>query len=288
MINNNFCVFIITHGRPDQIKTYETLKNQGYTGKIYIVIDDLDKTIDKYKEIYKEKVIVFDKKEIAKKTDTGDNFNNLRTTTHARNACFEIAQGLNIDYFLVLDDDYKSFDWRFDDKFDYCHRKMGSVLDDIFNNILDFYISAKNVLSIAFAQGGDYIGGASSGICRGKGLVTMTRKCMNSFFCSISRPFKFISTLNEDVNTYLVLGKTGHIFLTFNQAALEQETTQKTAGGMTDSYLKYGTYVKSFYSVLYSPSNVTVRMMGFTNQRLHHHIKWNATTPKIISSNWRK
>lgn len=41
-MNENFAVFILSHGRADNIKTIKTLKKQGYTGKIYIIIDDED------------------------------------------------------------------------------------------------------------------------------------------------------------------------------------------------------------------------------------------------------
>ena len=44
----NFAVFILTNGRPDNVITYKTLERCGYTGKTYIIIDDLDKTKDQY------------------------------------------------------------------------------------------------------------------------------------------------------------------------------------------------------------------------------------------------
>ena len=59
--NSNLAVFILSHGRPDNVITYETLRKQGYTGKIYIIVDDEDKTINKYKEKYKNEIIVFSK-----------------------------------------------------------------------------------------------------------------------------------------------------------------------------------------------------------------------------------
>ena len=35
----NFAVFILTHGRPDNVKTIPTLKKCGYTGNIYFIVD---------------------------------------------------------------------------------------------------------------------------------------------------------------------------------------------------------------------------------------------------------
>ena len=45
-MRDDFCVFILTHGRPDQVHTYDSLMKAGYTGKVYIVIDNEDKTAD--------------------------------------------------------------------------------------------------------------------------------------------------------------------------------------------------------------------------------------------------
>ena len=49
---NNFAVFIMVYGRPDRMFTYNTLKKQVYTGKIYLVADNTDETVDIYKEKY--------------------------------------------------------------------------------------------------------------------------------------------------------------------------------------------------------------------------------------------
>ena len=149
---DDFTVFIISHGRPNDVITFDTLKKQGYTGNVYIIIDDTDKKLNQYVNKFGgQNVIVFDKNEIAKITDHGDNFWNLRTTTHARNACFDIAEKLGITYFLVLDDDYTAFDFRiFTDK---AFVKPVLDLDILLNNILAYYKSI-NAASICMAQGG--------------------------------------------------------------------------------------------------------------------------------------
>ena len=111
---------------------------------------------------------------------------------------------------------------------------------------------------------------------------------MNSFFCSIERPFKFIGSINEDVNTYTTLASRGDLFFTYTSVQLDQAMTQSQAGGMTDAYNLSGTYVKSFHSVLMYPSAVKVSMMNTSNPRLHHLIKWKNTTPMIIDNKYKK
>jgi hypothetical protein len=285
-MNNNFCIFIITHGRPDSVVTYKTLSASGYTGKVVFVLDDEDKTAEKYISKYgAENIRIFNKKEMADKVDEGNNFDNRRTTTHARNACYNIASDLNIKYFLVLDDDYTGFHHRYISK---DGTKLGYVniknLDTVLSIFLDFYKSTP-FLSIAFAQGGDFIGGVGNPYAQ---KMPLTRKCMNSFICSTERPFKFIGQLNEDVNTYITLGSRGYLFGTIPMISLVQKATQKTKGGMSEAYLQYGTYCKSFMSVMMMPSSVKVSMMQSNNPRLHHAIDWDATVPKIISEDHKK
>ena len=105
---------------------------------------------------------------------------------------------------------------------------------------------------------------------------------MNSFICCVDRPFTFVGRINEDVNTYVRRGYEGDLFLTINQICLHQKQTQSNKGGMTETYLESGTYLKSFYSVMYHPAAVHIGLMGNKNKRLHHNIEWNAVAPKII------
>ena len=39
MLRDNFCVFILTHGRSDRVYTYKTIRKQGYTGPVFFVVD---------------------------------------------------------------------------------------------------------------------------------------------------------------------------------------------------------------------------------------------------------
>lgn len=286
-MQNNFCVFILSHGRPDRVFTYKTLRDKGYTGKIYIIIDDEDKTYAEYIKNFGDQVITFSKKEAAKTFDIGDNFADNRAVVFARNACFDIAKKINYKYFMQLDDDYTDFRWSFTNERKYVTNKYIQNLDAIFDILLKFY-KATPFTSISMAQGGDFIGGEGSGLSKTFLDGQIARKCMNSFICSTDRPFQFLGRINEDVNAYCNFGYRGHLFMTVAQLRLEQKQTQSNAGGLTDIYLNFGTYVKSFYSVIYNPSSVKVRQMGQNNKRLHHSINWDTTVPKIVSEQFRK
>lgn len=281
-----FCVFILTHGRPNNVITYNTLRKQGYTGDIYFILDNEDKTINQYIENYGSQYIkIFDKKYYADNIDEGNNFHDRRTITHARNSCFDIAEKLGYIYFIQLDDDYTKFDYRIDLGYKIIDKKyLINNLDFIFNQLLEFYKSI-NALSISFAQGGDFIGGINNG----KSSYRFSkRKCMNSFLCSINRKFNFIGAFNEDVNTYTTLGSRGNLFFTIPVISLTQKQTQSNKSGITDLYLKYGTYVKSFTTTMMHPSSVKVSMMNSDYKRIHHTINWKNTTPMIIDEKYKK
>jgi ligand-binding sensor protein len=279
---NDFVVFILSHGRADNVYTLKTLRKHGYTGKVIIVIDNEDKTADEYYKSF-EDVEIFNKKEIAKTFDEYDNFEDRRAIIYARNACFEIAKKLGYKYFIQMDDDYTYFEYRIYNESKQKPQKIKN-LDSVILALLDFYKSTP-FATISMAQGGDFIGGKHNNMAK---KPTIYRKCMNSFICSIDKPFQFVGRINEDVNTYTKKQSVGLLMGTIPMIALGQKTTQKNKGGMSDLYLDSGTYVKSFYSVIGMPSSVHIQPMGDKHMRLHHAINWNCTVPKIISPEIKK
>lgn len=277
LLPDTFAVFILTHGRPDNVITYKTLQKCGYTGRLYFIVDNEDKTVERYRQNFgAERVIVFDKKAEADACDEGNNFDERRTILMARNACFDLAPALGVTHFIQLDDDYT--DVRF--KLPETNNSLFIVKD--FNHLLASFLKffiESGACSIAFAQNGDFLGGFDNG----KGIYRFQkRKCMNSFFCSTERPFKFIGAMNEDVNTYSTIGSRGGIFLTVPMVALNQNATQSKRGGITEMYLRFGTYCKAFTTVMMQPSSVKVSMMRSKNPRIHHSINWDCTVPCIL------
>lgn len=276
----NFAVFILTHGRPDSVITDKTLRRSGYTGPIWYLIDDEDETATQYRERYGDAVIQFNKRRYADMVDEGDNFDNRRTTTHVRNASFDIAESLGLDWFLLLDDDYREFKFRTNHREQYPrdHFTFKTVCDSVFESILSF-CEASHFTTLTIAQGGDFIGGSENQYVTNP---TITRKAMNSFFMSPHRRFQFISRLNEDVNTYCTQGMRGVLMGTIPLVALDQEQTQSQSGGMTEAYKASGTYVKSFSTVMYCPAFVRVQALNTSHARIHHRIDWKRAVPVII------
>lgn len=284
MIMNDFAIFILTHGRPNNVITFDTLKKCGYTGKLYLIIDNEDNRADEYYENFgRDNVIMFDKQKYAEQCDACNNFGLRSVILMARNACFDIARKIGVTYFMELDDDYTSFKYTTDNYYSYDKGKMIKDINLILFYYLEFYKSI-NCLSLAFAQDGDFIGGERSSVFTKK----LSRKCMNSFICSTERQFAFIGAMNDDVNTYTTLGSRGKLFFTTMNVRLHQKETQQQGGGITDVYKKYGTYCKSFTTVINMPSSVVVGTLNTSNKRLHHKINWKNTVPVIINEQYKK
>lgn len=284
----DFAVLILTHGRSNSVVTYNTLRRQGYTGRIVLMVDDEDSQIDAYRKKFGDQVVVFSKQAAIDMTDSGDNFGKRNSVVYARNYTFTVAKELGLKYFLELDDDYTQFRYTFDNDRNYITRNIEiKSLDGVIEAMLNFFIES-GATTIAMSQGGDFIGGEKSTFSKLERKGKFSRKVMNSFFCDVEKPFKFMGRINEDVNLYAENGRRGELFITVPRIRLEQKQTQANDGGLTDIYLDLGTYVKSFYSVMYAPSCVKIAEMGVTARRLHHRLSWKNTCPLIIPEEYKK
>lgn len=274
----DFALFIISHNRPVNM-TWKTLQKCNYKGPFYFILDDKDRKIKSYQKLYgAEHVKIFSKKEIAKKIDMMDNFDYDSVITYARNACYDIAKEIGVKYFLTLDDDYDSFRFRFPQQPSAQIKDLNKVIDIYLN----FYKNNPKLRIIAFCQGADL-----SAIQTGKIL----RKAMNALFCCTERRVWFNGHLNEDVTTYTRYNQLGNIFMTLPHVQLNQLPTQ-TGGEITGAYQKYGTYGKTFYSVMQCPTFIKIstfskgyRMSAF---RIHHKITSKYGYAKIISDKFKK
>jgi hypothetical protein len=287
-MREDFCAFILTHGRPGKVITYESLRRHGYTGKVFIVIDDEDETGEEYRRIYGDQVLTFSKDEAARYTDQFDNSADRGTPLWARNACWDLAKQVGCRYFVQLDDDYCAFKYRRTGR---GHRLSTSAEEELhgwtmkhLGNVFEAFVrlvETTPVTTIAMSQGGDHMGGVLH-------KRRFRRKAMNSFVCDTAKPFLFRGRLNDDVNTYLALGNLGYLFFTDMQIQLDQLETQSNTGGITETYLASGTYVKSFYTVMAAPSCTTIRLFGRMHERPHHRIDWGRAVPKILPETVRK
>ena len=288
MMNNSFdfkrdfAVFILSHCRANDIKTVNTLKKGNYTGKYYIVIDNEDDQEQLYFDKFGDKVIQFDKKEIADRTDTGDMDTDRRVGVFARNKIQELARDMGYKYHLQLDDDFSGFTFRYikDNRLANCRCKD---LDKLFEAVVKYQNDTK-ITALSFGLSSDYLGGIKSK----KYEEGMFRKTMGTFFLRQDDINMFKMRMNDDITTCILNGTKGKLYYSIAFVQTETPPTQRMSGGMTDAYQDNGTYRKSFYSVLCCPSCVKIALMGIKNYRIHHKISWNNCSPKLLNERYKK
>ena len=280
-MSNDFCIFILSHKRPDNTKTLDQLNKAGYTGDWYIVVDHKDGLENYYETFGEDSVLYLNKDDALPGLDRGDNFNHRSTPLYTRYQIWDLADDLGYDYFMMMDDDYEGFRWKFDEQFNFHNYIKMKNIESFLKSGIE-YLKTTDVDCLAMAQGGDFIGGIKSAIAE-DGHPATRRKVMNTFLCKTDSKFDFRGVLNDDVNTYVRAAQYGKIFLTANIAQVDQEETQQFDGGLTELYLDQGTYVKSFYTILYSPSCTKLsKISGSGASRIHHRISWNNAVPKIV------
>lgn len=277
---SGFAVFILTHGRAGLVTTDKCLRKHGYTGRIVYLIDDEDEQGPEYMRLYGDDVMVFDKLEVSKRVDAADNFGDRRAVLYARHAVFDAAEELGLDHFQMLDDDVVSIEWRYVEG-----EKLKTVNVRSYDRVAEALVRLledTGALSVALAQNGDFVGGSGSAVKKG----TFSRKCMNSFVCRTGSRIDFRGTMNEDVAAYTSNGQRGVLMLTCNQIAIGMEATQSIAGGMSEFYRETGTYVKTAYSLITSPSCVRVGYLidraGDRGGRIHHNVIARNAYAKVV------
>ena len=277
-MRDDFAVFILSHGRAGSLTTVNSLKKAGYTGKWFVIIDDLDDQRDAYAEKFGENVITFDKKLWAEKTDTITNTGDLRSPVFARNACYEIARELGIKFFAEMDDDIMLFNFRYED----CGKLKGKPVkkaDELFEAMLKWQEDC-GITSLGIACGAGMIGGVG-----GKFKQGILRSLHQAFILRTDDPIKFVGLLNEDGIATEWCDRIGKMAFEITSVAQNCPKRSSNEGGLNDLYKANNEYVRAFYSIVACPAQVKIHDLGggITLQR-----KSDTGFVKVISERWKK
>ena len=277
-MRSDFAVLILTHGRAHDQVTFHELEKRGYSGKAYLVIDDLDEQRSEYERLYGDSVIVFDKREYAKRVDTMTTEDELRSVVFARNAAYDIADDLGLSYFAMFDDDLNQFMFRY--------VKSGRLVsapvtdfDALFDAMLEF-VESTGVASLCIATSGALIGGMNG--VYSKGLRwNFNQACV----LRAGDRLKFVGLLNEDLNATLLGANVGQMALEVMGIVKNAPLRGTNDGGLHELYVDNEQYIRDFYSLIVHPSGLKITI----GDRRGPLRKASALCyPKIISGRWRK
>ena len=277
-MKNDYAVFIISHKRPE-VETLQALKATGYTGEYFIVVDDKDSSIEEYKSRYKDHVIIFNKEEMLKVTDTIDNYQILNAAVYAMNYCIKYSREKGYKYIAIFDDDTKSIRMRYEKE---GKLKVCDISD--LNKVLELYINfleKSNFLCVSFLPAARLIGGINSEIWKKREYNNVA----NIFIIRTDSPY-FKGSLYQDL-TYSVLNNyRGKLVKAVLPVVYYQEPPENNLnGGLAETYTKYSKYTSIFHTVIACPSAVHIKASKDDIQIIAHK---DAYVPKILRETWKK
>lgn len=279
----NFAVFILTYRRPHRQLAYDFLRNHGYTGSIYFVVDDTDSTIDELADAHKNdvkcKTLIFNKTDIDKITDTGLSNSLLNFAVFSRNAIEKFAADMNIKYFVMCDDDIRSVRFRYFE--DNCLRSIViKNLDEIFNEIKCFMEENDNVAMLSPAQ---------SIMCIDKTFQRKIdsnryRECATMFFRRSDIKVSWKLNMLEDVITSYQLVRQGYFVSIIDCIQCECEPFGgKRSGGNSDVYNLYSK-LDCIFPIIIMPDSFVLKI----NNKISSFAKnQKYLCPVIVSDKFR-
>lgn len=279
-MKNDYAVFIISHKRPE-VETLKALQKSGYNGEYFIVIDDTDPTIEEYKSRYGEHLLVFNKEEIWKNTDTIDNFKIMTCCTYSRNYCIKAAKEKGYKYLVNLDDDIKMFKFRFvqGEKL-----AISSIKDigKVFEEYIKFMETAQLTCS-GFIMAGKLIGGK-------KNLLVDScfySRPTNCFIMKASTPY-FKGTYYEDAIYAIQNNKQGYLTYALMPVVIYGTPPMKNhdGGGMTAAYEEQNEFTQYFHIKVAEPTSIKLKVCN--NGKVKTTFLENFFVPKILNEEVKK
>lgn len=277
-------VFICTHGRPDKQHTLETLRKSGYDGKICLVVDDEDDTIQELMDNYDEDntyIQQFNKQMYIDKSDTGTNENQRKCILYAKNFCEDLAQDMKLDAFVIADDDILNFRFRYAEDDSLKSQKvissMGDILEAYYSTMLDCDMVATG---FGFTQ--FYFSGTESFSSEN---IQKYRVPYNFVFRNARHKVDWMSWFGEDIITAVYYGRVGQLWTAMPYVQQEIVALASASGGMKDTYDGNSSARLAMQNVMYLPAE----LKAFNYQgKYMASIKRDNAFPKLISSCFKK
>ena len=282
-MRDDFAVFITSHNSPDCCPSLVSLRDAGYTGLAYIVVDDKDPALSAYYDFYsKDKLCVFSKEDYVQTLDIGMSkiTPQLAAVLYARAYVENIAKMMGLRYFMVLDDDIIGFRFRMP-----VDNKLISIPAHNMDQILEAYlayIESTDIVCLSFANDGSFIGGVSS-----YEKILERRSCHTIFIRDVSKPFEWSFAVNEDYISSLRMANIGKLLYTmpFVQRVITGMNNREDAkSGMANMYKTTTEFQRAFYATVARPD---VCKPSVYNGRYVISVNKGSAYPKLISDKYR-
>lgn len=280
-MRNDFAIFILTHGRANDQKTLKMLKENGYTGQYFLVVDNLDEQLEEYQKKYKDHVIVFDKLAAWEITDTFHNGKMLKAVVFPRNVVFQYAREKGIKEFAMCDDDISRLNYKNIEGGKLVTKKITSNIDQIIEAYVNYVEQAK-ITVLGMCEDGVFIGGVNQLVLNG-----YTPSIGKFIFFRTADEVKYRGLYYEDnIATYDIPIQGRMSFSPTIISTVSQIDTKKTKGGMHDVYENTSSgYTCSFMVLMAHPSGIKIieKKDVWKIRKSQDNLR-----PMLLDEKWRK
>ena len=281
-MRDDFAVMIVTYGRPDKQDTVKMLRNMGYSGKLILICDNTDPTVASLKEKEKCDVMVFNKKEAAKRTDTMYNRVEMKSPVYAMNYALGQARWMGLKYVAICDDDMKGMQFRpvIDGKLKSIKIKKA---DPVFEAILRF-MDGTGIKAMCPARADGYTGGAGNQFVRDGVKYNLSQM----IFLNTNINLTFRGTLYVDFIASMDLMNDNRPAFAYMGMSVLSPGEGSNKGGCADVYEEdTDRYVAKYYAMMAHPGYVSI---GWNKRKkqFFHRVGGAVSHPYIISERWRK
>lgn len=278
-MRDDTAIFIITHQRADKQLTLKMLKQSGYSGKVYLVVDDMDCQLQEYRKRYGDNILIFSKKKYAEKVDTHINKFRTCSAVFARNACIDMAKEMGLSFYFVCDDDIRCIYVK-DGRTGKMETHKIADIERVLSKLVEFMENTR-VHAVAFADNSAYIGGANQHVRNGVKYV-LTKFVL----CRTDDPVIYQSIMWEDqASCYRDLG-VGKIDFSIMFLAAATPPNEKGAGGCAEMYKSSTNYVNSFMVLMVRPD--CVKIVPGKEEKCRMRTRQNALHPMILHEKYRR
>ncbi|OPZ24178.1 MAG: hypothetical protein BWZ03_00280 [bacterium ADurb.BinA186] len=276
-------IFIPSYHRPDNLKTVNYFLKIGWDAKkIHVFIDDETDDIKDYEATSKRQgfnLHIFDMAEARRRYDYVHRASvSRRSAGQARNMFFDFAKALNIEFYMVQDDDTNMYQIKKNGE--YLNPATFKDVDNVFNSVKDFMYKRRIGL-FGVSQTGDFIGGVNTKLLR--------NKVMNTTFVLTKYIYRGERGVQDD-DTSLFTGVMNEGLFTgsLGDGLVLLQTPSATAkGGLTDLYNECKLLNKALVCPIQFPSAIIAEKQKKNGGRLHHRIASKHLYPKLIKGTTR-
>ena len=239
---------------------------------LYLVVDDQDPQLQRYKDNYPNNLLIFNKSDRVKMVDTCNTDRNPKTALCARHFIADKAKELGYSYTVMFDDDITGFKYRYVNEEGTFKSQKIEDINSIFDALMDYMDTAETVNLLSFTHSSFYAGGKDG--MYSKGLDVMFSQAM-IFNLKNFEP-RYFRGLEEDFNVTI----TDISHLHYNVACLCVESPLMNSASSVIQEVRDSN--RAIYSYVIYPPCVDLLPNG------KRRLKRDNFLPKVISSRFKE